>query len=158
MRLRKGFTLVELLVVIAIRAVLIGLLLPAVQKVREAAARTQCQNNLHQITLANHDYHDSFQSPPVGCYITLPFGPNWAVYILPYIEEGNLYNSVNIRACPGTLLPQNLYNYGAYDRTWRALRGATIKTFLRPSDPWKRRPTWTQAVWTPPPGGRLGPW
>jgi hypothetical protein len=60
----------------------------------------------HQITLANHDYHDSFQSPPVGCYIpyaqdglhdtqdtTLPFGPNWAVYILPYIEERNLYNS-----------------------------------------------------------------
>jgi prepilin-type N-terminal cleavage/methylation domain-containing protein len=153
MRRRTGFTLVELLVVIAIIAVLIGLLLPAVQKVREAAARTQCQNNLHQITLACHDYHDSFQSLPVGCYIpyaqdgfhdtqdiTKPFGPNWAVYLLPYLEQGNLYNTVDVKTYPGTLLPQNLLNYGTYNTSWRGLRGATIKTYLCPSDPWNKSP------------------
>src|SRR5581483_6310935 len=71
--------------------------------------------------------------------ITNPFGPNWAVYLLPYIEESNLYNSVNVSAYPGTDLPTNLTNYASYDRSWRALRGASIKTYLCPSDSFNRK-------------------
>ena len=153
MRRRNGITLIELLVVIAIIAVLIGLLLPAVQKVREAANRMSCQNNLKQIVLADHNFHDANRRLPVGCYmpyakdgyyptqdITYPFGPNWAVYILPYLEQTALYNSIDVNAYPGTALPQNLQNYGTYDRSWRALRGAVVKTYVCPSDPNSQNP------------------
>jgi prepilin-type N-terminal cleavage/methylation domain-containing protein/prepilin-type processing-associated H-X9-DG protein len=109
---RFGFTLIELLVVMAIIAVLIGLLLPAVQAAREAARRTQCVNNLKQIGLAIHNYESSIGCIPPG-YLSGPgigfcdpdtgdWGPGWGwlTVLLPGVEQGNLYNSLNInRVC-----------------------------------------------------------
>ena len=102
---RKAFTLIELLVVIAIIAILIALLLPAVQQAREAARRTQCKNNLKQLGLALHNYHDSFaQRFPQGGYyayanpVTNNFDPRnftWLTMIMPYYDQAPLYNRIN---------------------------------------------------------------
>jgi prepilin-type N-terminal cleavage/methylation domain-containing protein/prepilin-type processing-associated H-X9-DG protein len=126
---RFGFTLIELLVVIAIIAVLIGLLLPAVQKVREAASRASCQNNLHQIGLALHNYHDSQGCFPSGYLCTKPQanpdytspGWGWAALLLPFLEQGNLGRQINF-ALP-IEDPGNL-----------AARTTILKMYVCPSD------------------------
>jgi prepilin-type N-terminal cleavage/methylation domain-containing protein/prepilin-type processing-associated H-X9-DG protein len=123
-----GFTLIELLVVIAIIGVLIALLLPAVQKVREAANRTQCQNNLHQIALAMHNYHDSQGSFPSGFRCQTTDDPNntapgwgWAALLLPYVEGDTLARQINFDLSVGD--PANLN-----------ARTTVLKLFVCPSD------------------------
>lgn len=97
---RSAFTLIELLVVIAIIAILIALLLPAVQQAREAARRTQCRNNLKQMGLAFHNYHDTFNRFPIGARFgpggcPLCYGTNWRTPLLPYLDNGPLFNKLN---------------------------------------------------------------
>ncbi|MDB5334639.1 MAG: hypothetical protein JWN70_258 [Planctomycetaceae bacterium] len=108
-QISRGFTLIELLVVIAIIAVLIALLLPAVQQAREAARRTQCKNNLKQIGLALHNYHDSIGMFPYCS--TYPFGANtkhtWVEFILPYIDNAPLYNQINFSLSNDATTPSN---------------------------------------------------
>ncbi|MEZ6033447.1 MAG: DUF1559 domain-containing protein [Planctomycetaceae bacterium] len=90
---KRGFTLIELLVVIAIIAVLVSLLLPAVQQAREAARRTQCRNNLKQLALACHNYENTYGVFPMGSDFSLI---GWKQYILPYVEQTNVYNGINM--------------------------------------------------------------
>jgi len=124
--MRRGFTLIELLVVIAIIAVLIALLLPAVQQAREAARRTQCRNNMHQLGLALHNYHDAHGCFPIAtvgtrfssaAYIdALGTGHAWSGLILPFLDETSLYNAINFSlwagdAANGTAGMQKLAQY-----------------------------------------------
>jgi prepilin-type N-terminal cleavage/methylation domain-containing protein/prepilin-type processing-associated H-X9-DG protein len=138
---RKGFTLIELLVVIAIIAVLIGLLLPAVQKVREAAARMSCSNNLHQFGIAAHNYHSTYGIFPAGINRNGGQGKNpaqapdptrrfcWIMALMPYLEQGNFekrydyYNFNNNKVDPATGQP----GPGAW-------ASQVVKAFVCPSD------------------------
>ncbi len=128
-----GFTLIELLVVIAIIAILIGLLLPAVQKVREAAARMSCSNNLKQLGIALHSYHDANLKMPPGCQpdkdsagnAINSWGSSWKVYILPYIEQDNIYNKWTFTGSSGYSNAANI----------QYVNNKTIKTYRCPSSP-----------------------
>jgi prepilin-type processing-associated H-X9-DG protein len=123
-RQRHGFTLFQLIVVLAILAILIGLLLPAVQKVRQAAARIQCSNNIKQIILAIHNCHDTYNKfPPLAGHFPTDKGQGTAFfYVLPFIEQDNLYTSAQVEQ--GLF---SVWNNGVYSKE--------IKTYLCPEDP-----------------------
>jgi len=139
---RRGFTLIELLVVIAIIAVLIALLLPAVQQAREAARRSQCKNNLKQIGLAQHNYHDNYQmfTPSAvnpGTTSSATFVPSGQVrnftgylYMFPYIDQAPLYSQINFSVASGRADWQG--TGGGADQT--VLQNVKMPVFLCPSD------------------------
>lgn len=157
----RGFTLIELLVVIAIIAVLIALLLPAVQQAREAARRSQCKNNLKQIGLALHNYHDNYsrfpaagmwpQSPSrlvmstsAGDSVPLEYGPPWTMAILPFVDQAPLYNRYDITQSVSATTGNNVQ-----------IRQTIIPGYLCPSDSFatNSNPVNKAAV-----NGNVGPW
>jgi prepilin-type N-terminal cleavage/methylation domain-containing protein/prepilin-type processing-associated H-X9-DG protein len=144
-RRNNGFTLVEVLVVIAIIGILVALLLPAIEAARESSRRTQCQNNLKQLALAGLNYHDAHRHLPIGVtmpYATAgndpltggmenPFGPNWAVFMLPYFEQNSLFQQANTGAYPGVT---DVSSLGGYNTSWRIIRIQRMPNLMCPSD------------------------
>jgi prepilin-type N-terminal cleavage/methylation domain-containing protein len=118
---RDGFTLIELLVVIAILAILIGLLLPAVQKVRESAQRISCANNLHQIGIAVMNYENANGGLPPRCNVSVPYR-GWGVSLLPYLEQGNIAAQYN-------------FNLNFYDPANSALVSIPLAIYWCPANP-----------------------
>jgi prepilin-type N-terminal cleavage/methylation domain-containing protein len=146
-RVRRGagFTLIELLVVIAIIAILIGLLLPAVQKVRAAAARTQSMNNVKQIMLANHSFHDANGIvPPMSAVLVNGSGQpvSGYVWILPYIEQDPVYQ---LTIANGGAWPSTPPNTQAGRAAGTGSSAKKIKTYLSPRDPSNPPDTWTES-------------
>ncbi len=129
MRRRSAFTLIELLVVIAIIAILIGLLLPAVQKVREAAARAQCQNNLKQLGLAYHNYASTYDSKFAPSMVSNPSKTvGWGIFLLPHMEQDNLYRRYNLNA-------PFFYTNAAFGIDNQSVSNTKLKGWLCPSVP-----------------------
>ena len=132
----RGFTLIELLVVIAIIAILIALLVPTVQKIRESAARATCQNNMKQLAIGCHSFHDVNKRLPEGVQANASvnnpsdqnqnFGPNWAVLVLPYIEQKPLWDTVADSV--------QRYMTNNAESAWRSVRGTRLSIFICPSD------------------------
>lgn len=128
-RSNRGFTLIELLVVIAIIAILVALLLPAVQQAREAARRTQCKNNMKQLGLALHNYHDVHQTLPIGAHAA--WGHSWSWAVLPFVEQAPLYD----------VMPSPANDNGWYGGTDARSLGiqqimrSPVPAFLCPSQP-----------------------
>jgi prepilin-type N-terminal cleavage/methylation domain-containing protein len=157
-RSRRAFTLIELLVVIAIIAILIGLLLPAVQKIREAANRMKCSNNLKQLGLAAHNYNDTNGQLPPGFLGAMPTDTPWGAdtdpkllgyncqmvgvlpHLLPFVEQENLYRNLMAGVPADYLSPDKKYPPFPIIASWANNRTARVPTFLCPSDNAQNQP------------------
>jgi prepilin-type N-terminal cleavage/methylation domain-containing protein len=153
-RKMRGFTLIELLVVIAIIAILISLLLPAVQQAREAARRTQCKNNLKQIGLALHNYHDVHLMFPAGAIFSESgaypddlWGFSFWPHILPYLDQGNMYNQLDSGPQCGMMFPWSVFGLGDLtggETNYNVANKVKIPTLLCPSSVLNPYSAWAQ--------------